>query len=102
VTTYFHVAGPDWRPGDALLSLEQRVTRGEADISDWRWAERPYGDGSEHRIFLFRVRAEAIEFQVIHGGTLLRVTDPEDVRADPAEGYPCVFGPIPAALLEVA
>lgn len=104
MSTYYHVAGPAWRPGDPLYSFEQRVLRGEADIADWRWSERPYGDGSESWVFLFEHFEDAIEFAESYGGTMLEVADPggsEGPRIDLVEGYPYVFGPIPADLLAV-
>jgi hypothetical protein len=101
VTTYYHVAGPEWRPGEGLYSFEQLLQRGEADLADWKWEERPYGDGSESWIFLYAHLGEALEHAADWGGTVLRVDDPEGVERDPVEGHPYVHGPIPAAWVAV-
>ena len=106
--TYWHVTGPDYQPGDDLLSWDVMVDRGVAPV--WKWDEADEGtDGL--MVCLFRDdeygRRERDWFVAdLDGAQVLRVEIDDDderiiwTRAS-YEGYPAVVHSIPGDLIEV-
>lgn len=102
-TTYWHVAHPQWTPGEPLRSRNLLAEDG-VDIP-WLWDEAP--DGTDCDIVCLFPDTEQGRTEAgwllddRPGYTLLRVELPEDVEITRAEWepYPAVTGEIPAEYL---
>lgn len=102
MTTYFHIAGPNYRIGDDLLCWDELDAAGEAP--EWKWDGEPFDTDV---VCLFETREDAE--QAIADGlfpadvTLLRVEVPADATVTRvSEGYPAIFNRIPAEWISVA
>lgn len=104
MTTYYHVAGEKWAPGDDLLCWDALVDQGVLTKTDWKWIYADVGaDGG--KVCLYRTLAEAEEHREDWGGTILAVTIPSGsglswTYADD-EGYDAIHWSIPAEYIEI-
>jgi hypothetical protein len=101
-TTMYHVAGDKYESGDDLRCWDYLYEQGIVTEDDWQW-DAEMGLDSDV-VCMYRTREEAEEHISIFGGaTLLRISLPDDVHTTTvAEGFPAIFGRIPAEWIEVA
>ena len=100
-TTYFHVADRSYKPGEDLFCWDELERLGCAP--EWKWEEADIGfDGDV--VCLFESLDEAREFQAAHSpdGIILRVELPEPAPVRVEEGYPAVYGRVPATYIRPA
>lgn len=105
---FYHVAGPHYQAGDALLCWDTLIESGIVTDEDWHWdandAEIGY-DGWAICVFETRTEAESFAADYSFTRAVLTVTVPADYdprdRSFPrhdrvSEGYRCFVGHIPA------
>ena len=91
----YHVAGETYEPGDSLISRD-RLTEAGYEIA-WKWDEADEGfDGDV--VCLFEALAEAQEFRIDCGGTILAVTIPDQIE----DQYQTEHGYITPRIVRVA
>jgi hypothetical protein len=96
---YYHVVGPGFQEGEALVCWAQLYEVGFVEVYDWRWGDWELHD--QGAVCLFRTLREAKQFAAEFGGRIARVTLDDEAPLKVGHGHPGVPGVIPAEQVEL-
>jgi hypothetical protein len=113
---YYHVAGPNYKPGDPLLCAD-RLKDVDIDPGPWKWNEAPRGWDSDV-VCLYSTLEEAIDHFDTYGGSCILAVDVPDEQelglyplpwggyihpkvTTNDEGYTCIKDGIPSNWLSL-